>query len=134
MVSGVGVSVDACVASAVGVGTSATVGSGVVEASEVGSGPGAPTVDEGVAVGCTVGSSVAVIATVGTGSRNGVAVGVGVCPNGRGVGIGAKMSGEIVGGMLPSAGPVQATPAASTTGMLAIKIRFTINFIPRRLS
>lgn len=44
---------------------------------------------------------------------NGVEVGVGVSPKGRGVGIGAKMSGEIVGGTPPSAFPAHATTVAS---------------------
>lgn len=114
------------------VGTGATVDGGVevAVASVVGSGPGAPIVADGVAVGTAVSS----MATVGTGSRKGVAVGVGVEPNGRGVGIGAKTSGEIVGGVLPSAGPVHATAAASTIGALATAIRFTIDFIPENLS
>lgn len=40
------------------------------------------------------------------------------------------MSGEIVGGMLPSAVPVQATANASAVEALATAIRLSIGFIP----
>ncbi len=127
---GVGVSSGEIVGFGVMVGTGTAVGPVVAVSSGVGAGPGAPIVAEGVAVGATV----AEIIVVEIGRMNGVAVGVGVWPNGRGVGIGAKTSGEIVGGMLPSAGPVQATAAASINGAPATTTRLRIDIIPGYLS
>lgn len=128
------------VGSCVGAGTCVNSGDGVTVGetvtSEVGSGPGAPIVAEGVAVGTAVAAIVLVADGVaeGTGSTKGVAVGADPWPKGRGVGIGAKISGDMVGGVPPSAGPAQATAATSITGMLATAIRLTIDFIPGHLS
>ena len=82
-------------------------------------------VGEAVAVGSSVGDG-AIVAMV---SLNGVAVGVGVLPIGSGVGIGSNRSGEIVGGMLPSAGFAHAKERTATSAAAAIANLPPIGFI-----